>query len=127
MDLWPRQPQHAGRAVFLEGPSGARNALRATQLLGKCSGPQRGRNFPEKPTLFVVVLYSEWLPVTIFEKVSVTRNLARPANAVAGRACHQREAKHEADSDDSGDVSWRRLHKRPSWTAARGGACSRPA
>src|SRR5262245_17691894 len=37
------------------------------------------------------------------------------------------EAKHDADSDDSGDVSRRWLHKRPGWAAARGGACSRPA
>ena len=39
----------------------------------------------------------------------------------------EEEAKHEADPDDSADVSRRRLHKRPSWAAARGGACSRPA
>jgi hypothetical protein len=33
-------------------------------------------------------------------------------------ALYDKEAKHEADSDDSGDVSRRRLHKRPSWAAA---------
>src|SRR5436305_5254620 len=37
VELWPRQPQHAGRAVFLEGPSGVRDASPATRLLGKCS------------------------------------------------------------------------------------------
>src|ERR1700751_3624465 len=49
-----------------------------------------------------------------------------PTPSLAGHVI-RKEAKHEADSDDSGDVSRRRLHKRPSWAAARGGACSRPA
>src|ERR1700743_2575240 len=42
------------------------------------------------------------------------------------RPCPRRSLNHDP-KEDSGDVPRRRLHKRPSWTAAGGGACSRRA
>jgi hypothetical protein len=57
---------------------------------------------------------------------SETAGTASGGECVPPRVAARRQ-RHEADSEDSGDVSRRRLHTRPSWAAARGGACSRPA
>src|SRR5262249_53515162 len=44
-----------------------------------------------------------------------------------GQARHRKEVKHEADTDDPGDVSGGRLHAGTGGTSARSGASPRPA